>query len=445
MTKRTTHETAGPGASKPAHALPGLGLPCIGLLAARLLMTLAMLAGGVLAGGVLAGGVLAIGAGPARADEPGVTATEIKIGNTNAYSGPASSYGIIAKTESAFFQMVNDQGGVAGHKINFISYDDAYSPPKTVEQVRRLIEEDQVAFLFQTLGTPTNTAIQRYVNQKKVPHLFISTGADKWGDYQHFPWTMGYQPSYRTEAQIYTKYMLAQNPKAKMAILYQNDDFGKDYPAGVKDILGDKYSSVVIKEASYETTDATVDSQLTALQASGADFLLVGATPKFAAQAIKKVHDLNWHPTFFLTNVSISVGSVMKPAGAENGIGIITTGYMKDPTDPGFKDDPGMNEWRAFMAKYMPGSDLTDANHSFAYGVSMVMWQVLKQCNGDFSRANIMKQAANLHDAYDPVLLPGIKVNTSPTNFHPIRSMQLQKWTGETWERFGNVIEGSGS
>ena len=377
------------------------------------------------------------------ADTPGVTATEIKIGNTNAYSGPASAYGVIAKTEAAFFKMVNDKGGVGGRKVNFISYDDGYSPPKTVEQVRRLVEEDQVALLFQTLGTPTNSAIHRYVNQKKVPHLFISTGADKWGDHEHFPWTMGYQPSYRTEAQIYTKHMLAQNPKAKLAILYQNDDFGKDYPAGVKDILGDKYASVVVKEVTYETTDATVDSQLTALQASGADFLLVAATPKFAAQAIRKVHDLNWHPTFYMTNVAISVGAVMTPAGPENGIGIITTGYMKDPTDPAFKDDPGMNEWRAFMNQYMPGSDLTDANYSFAYGVSMVMWQVLKQCGDDFSRANIMKQAADLHDVYDPVLLPGIKVNTSPTNFHPIKAMQLQKWDGKTWVRFGDVISGS--
>jgi branched-chain amino acid transport system substrate-binding protein len=388
--------------------------------------------------------VLAGGAVPAAAEDlPGVTATEIKIGNTNAYSGPASAYGVIAKTESAFFRMVNDQGGVAGHTINFISYDDAYSPPKTVEQTRRLIEQDQVAFLFQSLGTATNTAIHRYVNQKKVPHLFISTGADKWGDYKRFPWTIGYQPSYRTEAQIYTKYMQSALPNAKMAILYQNDDFGKDYPAGVKDVLGNKYGSVVVKEASFETSDATVDSQLTTLQASGADVLLVAATPKFAAQAIRKVHDLGWHPTFFLTNVSISVGSVMNPAGPENGIGIITTGYMKDPTDPAFKDDPGMNEWRAFMAKYMPGADLTDGSYVFAYGVSMVMWQVLKQCNGDFSRANIMKQAANLHDAYDPVLLPGITVNTSPTNFHPIRAMQLQKWTGTTWERFGDIIEGA--
>jgi len=382
----------------------------------------------------------------AKADDlPGVTATELKIGNTNAYSGPASAYGVIAKAEAAFFQMVNDQGGVGGRKINFISYDDAYSPPRTVEQVRRLIEEDKVAFLFNTLGTASNTAIQRYVNQKKVPHLFISTGADKWGDYQHFPWTMGYQPSYRTEAQIYTKYMLQQNPNARMAILYQNDDFGKDYPAGVKDILGDKYGKIVVKEATYETTDPTVDSPLATLQASGAEYLLVAATPKFAAQAIRKVHDLNWKPTFCLTNVSISVGSVMSPAGAENGIGIISTGYMKDPTDPAWTNDPGMNEWRAFMAKYMPGADLTDGSYAFAYGVSTVMWQVLKQCDGDFSRQNIMKQAANLKDPYDPVLLPGIKVNTSATNYHPIRAMQLQKWDGKTWVRFGDVIEGSSS
>ncbi len=399
----------------------------------------ALLHGAALLAALLGGTAAAV-----AADLPGVTATEIKIGNTDAYSGPASAYGVIAKTESAFFKMINDKGGVAGHKINFISYDDGYSPPKTVEQVRRLIEEDQVAFLFQNLGTPTNTAIQRYVNMKKVPHLFISTGADKWGDYKHFPWTMGYQPSYRTEAQIYTKYMLKQMPGAKLGILYQNDDFGKDYIGGAKDILGDKYAATV-KEASYETTDATVDSQLASLQAAGVDALMVGATPKFAAQAIKKVHDLGWHPKmFFMTNVSISVGAVMAPAGAENGVGIITTGYMKDPTDPAFKDDPGMNEWRAFMAKYMPGADMTDGNYSFAYGVSTVMMQVLKQCDGDFSRANIMKQAANLHNAYDPVLLPGITVNTSPTNFHPIKAMQLEKWDGKTWVRFGDVIEGEG-
>jgi len=376
------------------------------------------------------------------ADTPGVTATEIKIGNTDAYSGPASAYGVIAKLETAFWGMVNEQGGVAGRKINFISLDDGYSPPKTVEQVRRLVEQDQVALLFNTLGTPTNSAIWHYVNQKKVPHLFISTGADKWGDYQHYPWTMGYQPSYRTEAQIYTKYLLKEKPNAKLAILYQNDDFGKDYPAGVKDILGDKFDKMTVVQ-SYEATDATIDSQMTALQSSGADALLVAAVPKFAAQSIRKVHDLNWKPTFFLTNVSNSVGAVITPAGPENAVDIISTIYMKDPTDHRWDNDPGMTEWRTFMAKYIPGADLTDGSYVFAYGVSKVMLQVLKQCGDDFSRANIMKQAANLKDLEVPVLLPGIKVNTSPTNFHPIKAMQLVKWSGKTWEPFGGIIEGA--
>jgi branched-chain amino acid transport system substrate-binding protein len=256
---------------------------------------------------------------------------------------------------------------------------------------------------------------------------------------------MGYQPSYRTEAQIYTKYMLQQNPNAKLGILYQNDDFGKDYPAGVKDALGDKYGSVVVKEVSYEVTDPTIDSQIATLQGAGADTLLVAATPKFAAQAIRKVHDLGWKPLFFMTNVSISVGSVMNPAGPENGIGIVSTNYLKDATDPGFANDPGMQEWRAFMTKYMPGADMTDNSYVFAYGVSKTMLQVLKQCDGDFSRENIMKQAANLHDFEVPTLLPGIKVNTSPTNFHPIRAMQLEKWDGKTWKLFGDIIEGNKS
>ena len=292
-------------------------------------------------------------------DTPGVTATEIKIGNTNAYSGPASAYSAIAKLEAAFFKMVNDQGGVAGRKINFISLDDGYSPPKTVEQVRRLVEEDQVALLFNTLGTPTNSAIQRYVNERKVPHLFISAGADKFGDYQHFPWTMRFQPSFRTEAQIYAKYILKEKPDAKIAILYQNDDLGKDYVAGVKDVLGDNFGKMVVT-ASYETTDPTIDSQITSLGSGGANVLVVAATPKFAAQAIRKVHELDWKPLFFLSNASTSVGSVIKPAGPENAIGIITAGYVKDPDDPTWKNDPGLNEWRDFMAKYMPGADTSD-------------------------------------------------------------------------------------
>jgi branched-chain amino acid transport system substrate-binding protein len=313
-----------------------------------------------------------------------------------------------------------------------------------VEQVRRLIEEDQVDFLFNTLGTPTNSAIQRYVNQKKVPHLFISTGADKWGDYQHFPWTMGFQPSYRTEAQIYTKYVLDNVKDPKIAILYQNDDFGKDYPAGVKDVLGDKFDKMVVA-SSYETTDATLDSQLNTLQASGANVLLVAAIPKFAAMSIRKVYDLGWKPMFFMSNVSISVGSVLTPAGPEKAVGMVSTGYLKDPVDPSWANDPGMQEWRDFMAKNMPGADVTDASYVFAYSVSKAMMQVLKQCNGDFSRENVMKQAANLHDLEIPTLLPGIKVNTSPTNFHPIRAMQLEKWDGKTWVRFGPVIQGASS
>jgi branched-chain amino acid transport system substrate-binding protein len=382
--------------------------------------------------------------GATAADTPGVTATEIKIGNTVPYSGPASSYGVLGKLESAFFGMVNEQGGVAGHKINFISLDDNYSPPKTVEQIRRLVEEEKVAFTFATLGTPTNSAIVRYMNQKKVPQLFVATGADKWGNYKATPWTIGWQPSYRTEAQIYTKYILQQKPNAKIAILYQNDDFGKDYPAGVKDVLGAKYDKMVTT-ATYETSDPTIDSQITSLQASGADVLLVAAIPKFAAQSIRKVHDLNWKPMFFLSNVAISVGSVMKPAGPENGIGIISAGYLKDPTDPTWKDDAGMKEWRDFMTKYMPGADQTDGSYIAAYGLSKTMLQVLKQCNGNFTRENIMKQVASLHNVENPIVLPGIKINTSPTNFHPIRAMQLQKWDGKTWVLFGDVIAGAAS
>ena len=380
----------------------------------------------------------------ARAEDlPGVTATEIKLGNTMPYSGPASAYGVIGKGDAAFFKMVNDQGGVAGHKIDFISADDGYSPPRAVEETRRLVEQDGVALMFNGLGTPSTAAVQKYLNAKKVPQLFVSTGADRWGDPQHFPWTMGWQPSYRTEAQIYGKYILQNKPDAKIGVLYQNDDFGKDYLAGLKEALGDKYAKMVVKEVSYEVTDPTVDSQVVSLQSSGADVLVTAATPKFAAQTIRKVGDLNWHPLHLMTNVSISVGAVITPAGPEKAVGIISAAYLKDPTDTQWKDDAGMQTWRAFMAKYLPGADLTDSNYVYAYGVSSTMLQVLKQCNGDFSRANIMKQAASLHELEIPVLLPGIKVDTSATNFHPIRAMQLQKWNGKSWELFGDVIAAS--
>jgi len=395
----------------------------------------------------LAAGALAMiltTAAARAADTPGVTATEIKIGNTSPYSGPASTYGVLGKLESAFFGMVNEQGGVAGHKINYISLDDTYSPAKTMEQTRRLVEEDQVAFTFATLGTPTNSAIVRYMNQKKVPHLFLATGADKWGDIKDYPWTIGWQPSYRTEAQIYAKYILQEKPNAKIAILYQNDDFGKDYFLGFKDVLGDKFDKMVVT-ATYEATDPTIDSQLTTLQASGADVLMVAALPKMSAQAIRKTHDLAWKPMYLTSNVSISVGSVMNPAGPENGIGIISGAFVKDPSDPTWGNDPGMNEWRAFMNKYMPGADQSDNNYVVAYGFSKTILQVLKQCEGDFSRENIMKQANSLHDMEVPVLLPGLKLNTSPTDHHPIRAMQLEKWNGKTWVLFGGVIEGAPS
>jgi len=376
----------------------------------------------------------------AMAANPGVTDTELKIGNTMPYSGPVSSYSPIGKLDTAFFKMINEQGGVAGHKIDFISLDDGYSPPKTVEDIRQLVEEDQVAFLFNTLGTPTNSAIVRYVNQKKVPHLFVATGAAKWGDYKLYPWTMGFQPDYRTEAAIYAKYILKEKPNAKVAVLYQNDDFGKDYLAGLHAVFGDSYAKIVT-EATYEPTDPTVDSQLTTLQGSGADVLVVAAAPKFAAQSIRKVHDLNWKPMFFMTNVSISVGSVITPAGADNAVGLISTGYLKDPTDHQWDNDAGMKEWRAFMAKNMPGADLSDNNYVYAYAASKLMLQVLQQCNGDFSRENVMKQAENVHDLVLPTILPGIKASTSLTDHRPIKAMQLERFDGKTWVLFGDIIE----
>jgi branched-chain amino acid transport system substrate-binding protein len=377
------------------------------------------------------------------AQRPGVTATEIKIGNTMPYSGPASSYSVIGRTEAAFFNMVNDQGGVAGRKIDFISLDDGYSPPRTVEDVRRLIEQDQVAFCFQNLGTPCNSAIATYMNQKAIPHLFIGSGASKWSDVKKYPWTMGWQPNYRTEAQIYTKHILQTVKDPKLGLLYQNDDFGKDYPIGVRDILGDNWDKVVVRNLSYEPTDATIDSQSAELQSAGANVILVAALPKFAAQAIGRVYGLQWKPVFYMSNVAISVGTVMRPAGPEKAVGMLSTQYLKDPTDPAWNDDVGMKTWRAFMAKYNPSGDTTDVATAFAYGSSLTMLQVLKQCGDDFSRENVMRQAENLHDYANPMLLPGITINTSPTDHRPIKAMQMQRWDGRTWVRFGNLIEGS--
>jgi branched-chain amino acid transport system substrate-binding protein len=382
--------------------------------------------------------------GLATAMTSAASAQEIKIGQTMPYSGPASAYATIGKSEAAYFAMINDQGGVNGHKLNLISLDDGYNPGKTVEQMRDLVENKHVLFLFNTLGTPQNTAIHKYLNTAKIPQLFVATGADKWGDYQHFPWTMGYQPSYQVEARIYAKYILQNKPDAKIALLYQNDDFGKDYLIGLKDGLGAKAATMLVSTQTYETTEPTVDSQVVSLQGSGANTLVVAAIPKFAAQAIHKVAELGWKPMFFMTNVSISVASVMKPAGFENSKGIITASYGKDPTDPTWKNDAAMKEYLAWMKKWYPAGNPIDVNNVYGYGLSHVMIQVLKQCGKDFSRENVMKQAAHLNMDVG-LLLPGIRVNTSATDFHPIKQMQLAKFDGKTWVLFGQVISGAGS
>ena len=390
-----------------------------------------------------AAAALAASAGTARADDtPGITDTEIKIGNTMPYSGPASAYGVIGRTEAAYFKMINEQGGVNGRKINYISLDDAYSPPKTVEQVRRLVEDEKVAFLFQTLGTPPNLAIRPYCNANKVPQLFVSTGASTFADPEHFPWTIGFNPNYQTEARIYGKHILATKSDGKIAVLYQNDGFGKDYLIGLKDALGADHAGMIVKEASYETSEPTVDSQVVTLQGSGADVLLIAATPKFAAQAIRKSADLGWNGVRYVTNVSVSVTTVLKPAGLDKSKGLITAYYGKDPTDPRWNDDPGMKEWAAFVGKYMSPTELKDANATYAFGAAATMIQVLKQCGNDLSRESVMKQAANLKDLELPLLLPGMKINTSPTNFSPIRQMQLASFDGASWQLFGELLMG---
>ncbi len=372
---------------------------------------------------------------------PGVTDTEIKIGNIMPYSGPASAYGTIGKTLSAFFTMVNDQGGINGRKINFISYDDSYSPPKTVEDARKLVESDEVSFILAPLGTPTNTAIHKYMNAKKVPQLFIASGATKWGDPKNYPWSMGFQPNYQSEAVVYAKYILQNYPNEKIGVIYQNDDFGKDYLTGLKDGLGSQASSMIIAEVPYEVTDPTIDSQIVKLKASGATLFVNITTPKFAAQAIKKLAELEWKPIHIMTNVSSSVGAVLKPAGFDNAKGIFTAGYVKDATDPGLANDPGIKAFKAFIEKYANGTtDLQNAAYGFAVGQTTV--QLLKQCGDDLTRENIMKQAANLKGLKLDVLLDGITVNTSPTDFFPINQLQMARFTGERWEYFGPIIEG---
>jgi branched-chain amino acid transport system substrate-binding protein len=372
--------------------------------------------------------------------DTGASDTEIKIGNVEAYSGPASAYGVIGKTEDAYFRMINDAGGINGRKINFISYDDGYSPAKTVEQIRKLIESDEVFLVFNALGTPTQSAVQKYQNSKKVPQLFVATGASKWNDPKEFPWTMGFQPSYRVEARIFAKYILKEKPGAKVAVFYQNDDFGKDYVAGLKDVFGDKTSSIVIAEESYETTEPSIDSHIVKLKDTGADVLVNISTPKFAAQVIKKMAELEWKPMHLMTDVSISIGAVMKPAGLEASEGILSAGYLKDASDPQWANDEGMKKFMAFNEKYMPGSNISDANLVYGYAAAQTMVQVLKQSGDNLTRENVMKQAASLKDFAADTLIPGIRINTSATDFAPVEQLKMMQFKNGKWDLFGDII-----
>lgn len=385
-----------------------------------------------------------VAASPALAQKkygPGVSDTEIKVGNIMPYSGPASSYGMIGKTEQAYIDMINAAGGVNGRKIKFISYDDGYSPPKAVEQSRKLVESDEVAFLFNTLGTPSNTAIIKYMNAKKVPHLFLATGATVFGQPSVYPYTMGWQPNYQSEGRIYAKYVLDKYPNAKIGVLVQNDDYGKDMVKGFKDGLGAK-ASLIVSEAPYEIADPTVDSQILKLKAAGVDLLYSAVTPKFGAIVIKKLAEMGWKPTHVLASVSASVGSVIKPAGFENAQGVISAAYAKDPDDPKWKDDAGRKNWEAFLDKWMPGANKSDGNHVYGYNAAQTLVQLLKMCGDDLTRENILKQAQSLKNVQLEMILPGITLNTSPTDYYPIEQMQLMKFEGERWVTFGDIITG---
>ncbi len=376
------------------------------------------------------------------ADTPGVTAKEIKIGQTMPYSGPASSYGQIGKTEAAFFKMINEQGGINGRQINLISLDDAYSPPKTVEQTRRLVEQEQVAFLFNPLGTAPCLSTRDYLNQNGIPQLFVATGAAAFSDPEHFKWTVGLQPNYQTESAIFGRHILKTKPQAKIAVLYQNDGFGKDYLTGLKAGLGEANIGMIVKEASYETSEPTIDSQVSSCQGSGADVFLMAATPKFAAQAIRKSFDLGWEATRYVTDVSLSIASVMKAAGFEKAKGVITANYGKDASDPRWADDAGLKQYKAFVESRMSVKDLVDSNTIYGYDAAFLLAEVLKRCGDDLSRDNILKQATSIKDFDLPMLLPGVKINTSPSNYSPIRAMQLQTFNGTSWELFGDILQG---
>jgi branched-chain amino acid transport system substrate-binding protein len=390
---------------------------------------------------------LTLAAHPAIAEkkyDPGATDSEIKVGNIMPYSGPLSAYALIGRTEAAYFRKINDEGGINGRKINFVSYDDAFSPPKTVEQARKLVESDEVLLIFQSLGTPTNNAIQKYLDQKKVPQLFVATGATKFGDPKNFPYTMGWQPTYQTEGRIYARYILQNLPQGRIGILYQNDDSGRDYLKGLKDGLGEEAAKrMIVAELPYDPTDPTVDSQIVSLKTLGADIFFDEASPKFAAQAIRKAAEIGWKPVLLLASVSNSVGSVLKPAGLDNSKGVLSTNYLKDPTDPAWKDDPAIKQWAAFMDKYLPDGDKTSTFSVYGYATAQTMVQVLKQCGDELTRENVMKQAANLRDFEIGVLLPGIKINTSPTDYYPIEQMQMSRFNGEYSELFGPALSGA--
>jgi ABC-type branched-subunit amino acid transport system substrate-binding protein len=378
--------------------------------------------------------------GPKKYD-PGASDTEIKIGNIVPYSGPASAYGSVGKAMTGYFKKINDEGGINGRKINFISYDDAYSPPKAVEQTRKLVESDEVLLVFGALGTPSNSAIQKYMNAKKVPHLFLATGATKWNNPKKFPWTMGWLPSYQSEARIYAKYILKEKPNAKIAVLYQNDDFGKDYVKGLQDGLGAR-KSMIVAEESYELSEPTIDSHIVKLKSLEPDVLVVFTTPKFGAQTIKKVGELSWKPTIIITNVSASTATVMKPAGFENAQGVISAAYAKDTSDPQWNDDPGMKAYKAFLAKYVPEVNVADSSAVTGYNMAQTLEAVLRQCGDDLTRANVMKQAASIKGLQQGGLLPGVLIKTSATDFSPIEQLRLMRFEGERWKLFGDVIDG---
>jgi branched-chain amino acid transport system substrate-binding protein len=387
---------------------------------------------------------IALAASPALAQkkyDTGATDTEIKIGQTNPFSGPASAYATIGKTQAAYVKMINDQGGVNGRKINLIQYDDAYSPPKTVEQVRKLVESDEVLLTFQVLGTPGNAAVQKYLNSKKVPQLFAATGASRFTDPKNFPWTMGFNPNYFVEGRIYGQYIIKNHPNAKIGILYQNDDLGKDYINGIKAGLGDKAASMIVAEASYEVSDPTIDSQILKIKDAGADLFFSASTPKQAAQAIKKIAELDWHPVHILDINATSVGAVMKPAGLEASKGVISVNYGKDPLDPTWKDDPGMKKYFEFMAKYYPDGDKDSSFNTYGYSTTQLLIHVLKQCGDDLTRENVMKQATSLKNVQLDLSLPGIVNSTSPTDYRVNKQLQMMKFNGERWELFGPILE----